>query len=439
MGARIVDLGAAHETLSNDEQSVEYQLLEWKIQGNAIPMGNLLEADTQSELDNLSTIAHRDVDSDANEFASSAAASECAAADSSSESGSDLSDKEDNNGHAQTIPDADEAEVISDEDENDDGTPTAHIPNVDNADIYNPDVNPAAPYWVKLPAFSPATVPPVDETDGANDRAHKEGISMYNPPLPAFDTDPFLPFAPWRVNQLPPFQPESTNRVLPVPRCYLAAVGNLYPDSTFLVSRHPASANFTTRIKGSALAQSVALHHPTLVDPASLIANNHHSKTKKNNNNKTKEDDLYILVLYQRDWPVGTVAFFPNTADAKAFLAVLVNSFGRLPQTQEVFYHVPCDVADNKSNSNNKNNKNNKNNNRNSNAIMGGGMWVCRAYEGRRGPQDERLVREWVEQVSPRGLVEQDLVGREVLVRMGEAYVEPEKWPKKNLKGGGGY
>jgi hypothetical protein len=56
------------------------------------------------------------------------------------------------------------------------------------------------------------------------------------------------------------------------------------------------------------------------------------------------------------------------------------------------------------------------------------GMWVCRAYEGRRGPQDPRVILDWVRQGGR--AVREDQLGRQVLCRMGEAWVWPEQYPK---------
>ncbi|EAQ91930.1 predicted protein [Chaetomium globosum CBS 148.51] len=148
-----------------------------------------------------------------------------------------------------------------DEDNDEDDEPTPHLPDIHPALIYDPLYNPAATYWTPLPRARTMNeyVPPAQQP---------QRINMYDPPLPAFDTDPSLPFAPWRVNQLPPFAPEPINRVITISARHLAAVGRLYPDATFLISRYPASTNYTTRIKGTALATSAALHFPMYTDPA---------------------------------------------------------------------------------------------------------------------------------------------------------------------------
>ncbi|KAL2194268.1 hypothetical protein P885DRAFT_80528 [Corynascus similis CBS 632.67] len=290
--------------------------------------------------------------------------------------------------------------------------PMPHIPDVDPIHMYDPLHNPAAAYWTTLPDES--FVGDVYDLLGME----RPTISMYgNPPLPAFDTDPFLPFAPWRVNQLPAFQPEPAHRVLTVAAAYLPALGRLYPDATFLVARHPPSANFTARLKGTALATSVALHFPHLVNPSALMDTPGYHGTGEIDN-VSIEADKYIVSLVQRDWPVGGVAFLPNTPSAANFVAAVRDAFDVLPGGQEVFYFLSCDVP-----------------------LVGGngdggnkGVYVCRAYEGRKGPQDGRIIDDWLRTQGARG-VSQDEFGKEVLVRMGEAWVEPERWPRRKRGG----
>jgi hypothetical protein len=268
--------------------------------------------------------------------------------------------------------------------------------------------------------------------------------------LPAFDTDPFLPFAPWRVNQLPPFRPEPINRMLTVPLRFLSAVGSLYPDSTFLVSRHPASANFTTRIKGAAHAQSVSLHFPAFTNdpPATPVKREEDDHDQEMNN-------TYILALIQRDWPLGGVALLPNTDSARAFITDMRESFDILPDDQEAFYFVPCDLAHAAGTSTTPTAEQPTSTiyptpNTESNAINTTnprpppkGMYILRAYEGRKGPQHARLITAWVQEhgrgrgggsaAGSATSVEQDVAGRAVLVRMGEAWVEPEKWGRARV------
>ena len=309
----------------------------------------------------------------------------------------------------------------------DDDEPMPHIPDVHPDLLFDPQHNPAAAYWT-----SPPQVPNMDCYRKPAQRPPP--INMYDPPLPAFDSDPFLPFAPWCVNQLPPFTREASNRVITITARNLAAVGRLYPDATFLISRYPASANSTVCIKGTALVTSAALHLPTFTDPAQSHNAARDGRNNTNNDNnasnginnpiKTGDDGpLYIAALLQRDWPIGGVAFFPYTAAAQTFIEALQDTFDILPHNQEAFYFLPHDVrfAD-------------------GTVGRGQGVWVCRAYEGRKGPQDRRLVEWWMKE---RGRElpgpEQDAVvmGREVLVRMGEAFIETEKWPRASRTAGG--
>jgi hypothetical protein len=325
----------------------------------------------------------------------------------------------DNNGENNNLSDGegDHSDNSSNGDEEDDDDELMpHIPDIHPDLIYDPQYNPAAAYWTSLPR-----VPNMDGYMEAPQRP--QPINMYDPPLPPFDTDPFLPFAPWRVHQLPPFTREASNRVITITARNLTAVGRLYPDATFLISRYPASANTTVRIKGTALVTSVALHLPMFTDPAQSRNAARDDNINKNTNANSGNNDptesggdgpTYIATLVQRDWPIGGVAFFPYTAAAQTFIETLQDTFDILPYNQEAFYFLPHDVrfAD-------------------GTVGRGQGVWVCRAYEGRKGPQDRRLVEWWMAQRGrePAG-TEQDAMGREVLVRMGEASIETEKWPR---------
>ncbi|KAK4233894.1 hypothetical protein C8A03DRAFT_38357, partial [Achaetomium macrosporum] len=270
---------------------------------------------------------------------------------------SHLDDEDDNEADSQADHDN---ELSDDEDE----LPIPHIPDVPMHDLFNPAVNPAAAFW-----SADLTIP------------HPLGsINMYTqPPLPVFDTDPYMPFAPWHVSLLPPFKHESIDRVLLVPARFLAAVGMLYPDAEFAVSRYPAADNFTTRLKGRFMAQTTALHFPQLVDPHSM------------NHPHPEDDTQYLISLRRRDWPIGGVAFFPHTPQTNTFLQQLRGTFDVLPNGAEQWLYIPHDVVQ---------------------RPHGGtrrGMWVCRAYEGRKGPQDARIIVDWMRENA--GRIEQDLLG----------------------------
>ncbi|KAH6844645.1 hypothetical protein B0I37DRAFT_446648 [Chaetomium sp. MPI-CAGE-AT-0009] len=373
----------------------------------------------QPQDDNMSTIAHTGSDLGAAELAR--ALSEATSAgyygscvDNGEEHDGDDPEDDDSNSEENYSSEHEDGDSNSEDEE---GEHMPHVPAVHPDFIYDPNHNPAAAYWSPLPG---------DLTiDGyALPWQPPQAINMYDPLLPTFDTDPFLPFAPWRVNQLPPFIPEPTNRVITITARNLAAVGQLYPDATFLVSRYPASRNTTVRIKGSALATSAALHLPTFTDPAQSHTAAQHDNDNNHGNDAGDDGPTYIAALAQRDWPIGGVAFFPHTTVANTFVAALQGAFDVLPRGQEAFYFLPHDVrcAD-------------------GSVGAGRGVWVCRAYEGRQGPQDRRLVERWMVMRGAAGAVpEEDGLGREVLVRMGEAWVEPEKWPRvgRGRKRGGG-
>jgi hypothetical protein len=117
------------------------------------------------------------------------------------------------------------------------------------------------------------------------------------------------------------------------------------------------------------------------------------------------------------------VAFFPHTRQANEFLNKLRGAFDILPNGAEQWFYVPHDVIQRpvppSSSSSAANQSSNVNGNSNGNGdgtITRRGMWVCRAYEGRQGPQDPRIVVDWMRENA--GRIDQDLIGRFVLGRM---------------------
>ena len=254
----------------------------------------------------------------------------------------------------------------------------AHQPDVKEQDMYNPEVNPIAAYWV---------------------RPHKgKEAKPLNPfgAVPRFDTDPAMPFAPWRAADLAPFRDELANRVVQVPGRFLAAVGQLYPDAELGVALHPASQNSAQRFLGRTLARSVALHFPRL-DP--------HCPRLGNAN-----DRAYVVALRRRDWPTGGVARVPDTEEARAFFDELKGAFDVLPGGAEVWFYVPYTLA------------------LGSGGGVEKGVLVCRGYEGRKGPQPDRVVRDWA--VANMAGVGQDRWAAAVLRLLGEAEVEADRYPK---------
>ena len=357
------------------------------ITANGHPAQNDPAADF-AMIDALSTIAHidltSDLDSDATELVPVVAQRDN---NSTTDSGNSESDKENSAaGSDETGEQANgyegSGESSSSDSEDDEDGPIPHQPRVPAARMRDPAVNPIAAYWDPQPAPSRRALP-----------LSSAGV--------AFETDGFMPFAPWRVRDLVPFREETTSRVITAPARYLVTLGQLYPDAVFAVARHPASANYTTRIVGRALPTTMALHFPGSV------------------NNVPREGEdlgaLYIVQLVQRDWPMGGVALLPDTAHARQFVEQMQGAFDLLPAGREAFYFLPVM------------------------APVGGagrararGMLVCRAYEGVQGPQEDRLVVDWM--LMNRGTVDQYERGREVLVFMGEAAVEADRWPRRRIR-----
>ena len=347
-------------------------------------------ADEDAMIEALSTIAHvdltSDIGSDATELAAVAAQRDT---NSASDSGHAESDKENSaaasdetgaqvNGHDDGHEASDEA---SSSDDNDAAAPIPHQPRVAIADMYDPAANPIAGYWVPQPAASPFALP-----------LSSAGV--------AFETDGFLPFAPWRVRDLVPFREETASRVLTTRARYLLALGQLYPDADFAVARHPASQSIAVRMSGRALVASLALHFPAGVY------------------NLPRTDyelgPLYVVQLIRRDWPMGGVALLPDTPDSEMFVNAVQGTFDLLPEGREAFYFLPVTAPF-------------------TDAVTqddrARGMLVCRAYEGVQGPQAEQLVVDWMV-ANAGGAVQQYNLGQEVLAFMGEAAVDTDRWPR---------
>ncbi|KAK4033516.1 hypothetical protein C8A01DRAFT_40021 [Parachaetomium inaequale] len=238
-----------------------------------------------------------------------------------------------------------------------------------------------------------------------------------NPPLPTFHTDPALPFAPWRPSLLPRFRLEHANRVLLVPDAqYLAALGSLYPHAEFVVARCPASQTFTARTTGRGLVRGVALHFPSAMVSGPQGAQQQQQRLDHGAERMAEAE--YIVSLRRREWPTGGVAWLPRTEQAREWIDELRGAFDLLPNGQEAFYSVPHTVVPRSPPGNGD----------------GGtekGMRVCRAYEGLQGPQDARLIVDWIKENGSGGVaVEEDALGKEVLARMGEAWVHPDRYPK---------
>ncbi|KAL2115209.1 hypothetical protein VTJ04DRAFT_10872 [Mycothermus thermophilus] len=304
--------------------------------------------------------------------------------------------------------------------------------------------------------------------------------------LPRVPTNPQLPFTPVGDALLRPFAPEVTERVATVPLRFLAQVGCLYPDAVFAISRVPASNadHITTRMRGSEILRSVALLHPELVnsenilrgvDPVRGVAGAPHrgqpSRAHESAGDganparddargdgegggssyangtvsadagsgvpgdvpggnapvngegpvssggvldgpgmdEAREQERYILALVQRDWPVGAVATFPNVPEARRLVLDLQGIFDTIPG--EEFSFLPCVLRDGDGVPS-----------RAGRGQPATGMWVGRLYGGQEAqPVAERTS--WIEDCGREGMADQDLHGREVLERMGEAWV----------------
>ncbi|KAH6614480.1 hypothetical protein B0J18DRAFT_485423 [Chaetomium sp. MPI-SDFR-AT-0129] len=342
-----------------------------------------------------------------------------------------------------------------------DSDPIPHMPDVATAEMHNPLFNAAADYWLDTPEHWARGANGLGL--GLNHALPRptqiNPFSVTAPPLPRFETDPYMPFAPWRVRELPPFHDEPTNRVLTIRARYLAPLGQLYPDAEFIVSRHPASKNFTARIKGRVLTASMAIHFPGLVRASPHVGGYASILGADNDDEADEENDpLYLVALAQRDWPIGGVAYLPHERRAKEFIEAVEQTFDVLPHGQEVFYFLPhrtvlaggdddsdedgrnsktksstitTSIGRSRSSRRNKrarknNTKANKKNNIPDNAHLAKGIWVCRAYEGRQGPQHPQIITDWLQMQG--GVVEQDAPGRKMLVHMGEAELEQATW-----------
>ncbi|KAK3902856.1 hypothetical protein C8A05DRAFT_33430 [Staphylotrichum tortipilum] len=394
----------------NDQDSVEYQLLQLKayeyaqsdnanntrlsslhgLPGGAqhsAPGYNHHLGETQTDIEALSRMAHVNSASEPTEYTRpSTDPSEHGYLPAPNPNGAIPAHNPNRNDGAMPAPNP----IIIDSDDSDPGRPLPHMPPaIDSLDVYNPSINPAAGYW-NHPGFP--LHPPIP----------------FSQPLPSFDTDPYLPFAPWRVSILRPFHPETTNRMILAPQRYLHVLGHLYPSALFALARYPVSQNPVLRLTGTALLDSIRLHHPQMLS-AEMLDVVHRAGAEA-------RDEMYLVRLHTRDWPIGGVALMPNSEDAMRFVESIKGSFDVLGGGQEVFYYRACDVVL----------KSGRDGKRK-------GIWVCRAYEGRQGPQDDVIVGEWLAAGGVRGVLgEEEAEEREVMVRMGE--VMEEKAPVRGRR-----
>ncbi|KAL1835515.1 hypothetical protein VTJ49DRAFT_6544 [Mycothermus thermophilus] len=288
--------------------------------------------------------------------------------------------------------------------------------------------------------------------------------------LPVFDSDPAMPFAPWRAHQLRPFAAERMMRVMEVPRRFLPALGALYPDAHFAMALAPASGagHMTLRMVGREVLRSTAVHFPGLVDPERIVrgvqpvagwAGMRRGPGRPRGSgggrgggmvgvdrggrgggsarggsvvgsvgsvaggeaqnpphaSAAPEDARYVILLEQRDWPIGSVALLPNTAEAAGFLRQLRDVFDRVPG--EGLLLLPVTVGADGS-------LMRVSSDRRGRLPPFNGVLACRAYHGRQG-QTLRVQADWILDRGREGMIDQDPF-REVLVRMTEAWVYPD-------------
>nr|ACM42409.1 predicted protein [Floropilus chiversii] len=323
----------------------------------------------------------------------------------------DFSPGKENSASARASPWPGASPTPSDNNDTGAGNPLPHQPRFPPAEMLNPRVNAAAVFYhAGHPAVEMYAPWSPSLCSSSSSAAATPAAAVGPAAIPRFDTDPFLPFAPWRVAMLPPFKAERIDRVLTVRGRWLAPMGLLYPGAEFAVAKWPASRGVAVRMRGIEMARAFAVLFPRAQDPSRMGQ----QPTSEEEEEKEKEKDKFVVSLRRRDWPIGGVAWLPDTEEAMGFVEEIKGAWDMLPGGAEVFFYVRHDV-------------------RLKGGGVGKGVWVCRAYEGTQGPQDERILLDWVRENG--GLVDQDVEGREVLVRMGEAWVEPERWPKKDKKG----
>ncbi|KAG7284437.1 hypothetical protein NEMBOFW57_010810 [Staphylotrichum longicolle] len=561
--------------------SLEYELLQRKVRNSAHDAGNSPVAhniqsltensqiamnahgETQNEVDQLSTVAHMDVDSDTTEIADPAEYYEF---ESSAESNSGESGKEN------------DVNMSDNNSDDDDGAPTPHIPSISPVDALsannNNDLN--AAYMAQLPspppldeqalmnmdAFAAMVDPALMNMDNNDSKANGKVFAMDN--LVKLNNNAFsdINVANSMANKNMAGDPTKANgaaltmenlnklnnttfsnmgafTLMPNtvladnlahmgmadadqprparPARYLAAVGQLYPDALFAVSRCPPSAHRTVQMKGVALVKSCVLQLGRWVNEGVLFngggegdgddggedgdegegegeggfkaaasgckvwkddgvkrewervvggdesgedgdgEGDDYDEVRRagagdEDNDDGHDDEMYALLLLRRDWPIGGVALLPNTDHAHEFIEAVKGTFDVLPGGHEVFYHLPCDIAIEPRNDGSAHHHGDEDvNGRSSGTQARGrktrrkdkgkgkaveekgyktkgkkGMLVCRAYEGRKGPQHERIVLDWM--MENGGRVDEDELGRDVLIRMAEAFVEMDKW-----------
>ncbi|KAK0714149.1 hypothetical protein B0T26DRAFT_719678 [Lasiosphaeria miniovina] len=131
-------------------------------------------------------------------------------------------------------------------------------------------------------------------------------------------------------HEYPMFMPEKIHRVVAMPSRYLAVIGQLYPDATFVVVRDPSHRNTAVRTTGSGLVKfSLLMGFPAATSTRPLTPE------------RRKKEGIWRLLLVTRDWPSGGVAKMVCNEEGRATISEVKSAFGVLPEGREIWEYHP--------------------------------------------------------------------------------------------------
>ena len=149
---------------------------------------------------------------------------------------------------------------------------------------------------------------------------HREVVDPVDPivaeEMEEMGYDPEAPLAPLRVDELPRFGPEPTDRYLEAASMDLGLIGLFYPMAQFAVCRLPVGTNSTVTVSGEELAR---LGQLVRFEPFAQSAGG-----------PLPVPAPFGVMLLRRDWPRGAVVSIPASQYHHEFVRRMLRTFARL-------------------------------------------------------------------------------------------------------------